>query len=197
MGTKTMTTAILEQPIARNLSDVEQRPSATTTTLSRDSLLSTYLKPIRFFRYPFHGGEFTISMERTPPSWFFPTIESLGGLLSLERGWDSYGSPRIDPKYVSAALDLIFITMQDNTPPPSIVPTSRGGLQLEWHIRGIDLEIEFISPYRIHLFWDNPGAGRFVDAEVSQDLGPLFEALSSITLTDEETYDEDASDGEG
>ena len=27
--------------------------------------------------------------------------------------------------------------------PPSVVPTEPGGVQLEWHIGGVDIEIEF------------------------------------------------------
>ena len=133
-----------------------------------------------------------ISMVRTPPQWFLPTIEEIVGLLSLEPGWDSYGSPPINPHLVVAVIDLIFDTMQDNTPGPSVVPTSRGGIQLEWHIRGIDLEIEIISPYRLHLVLDDPRTGQSMDTEITQDLSLLIEAISSIAHPEQDT-----SDGEG
>ncbi len=35
--------------------------------------------------------------------------------------------------------------MRKNTIAPTVVPTVHGGIQLEWHTRGIDLEIE-VSP---------------------------------------------------
>ncbi len=31
--------------------------------------------------------------------------------------------------------------MPENAPPPSIVPLTDGGLQVEWHLNGRDLEI--------------------------------------------------------
>ena len=52
-------------------------------------------------------------------------------LHELKAGWDSYGAPAIAPEAVAAAQGF------------DVVPTSAGGVQLEWHRHGCDLEIEW------------------------------------------------------
>lgn len=39
---------------------------------------------------------------------------------------------------------------------PSVVPTNKG-IQFEWHVAGIDLEMEFVSPSAVELFIDDNG----------------------------------------
>lgn len=66
-------------------------------------------------------------------------------LLKLPRNWDGYGADPIHPRCKAMVLDVLDRVVQEDTPPPSVVPTRPGGVQLEWHTNGIDLEIE-ISP---------------------------------------------------
>ncbi len=64
----------------------------------------------------------------TPPA-LIAKLES----MPTESGWDSYGgSPTTD-----AAKDVARIMLA----PPCIVPTNSGGIQLEWHQGGWDIEI--------------------------------------------------------
>jgi len=39
---------------------------------------------------------------------------------------------------------------------PSVVTTNKG-IQFEWHVAGIDLEMEFVSPSAVELFIDDNG----------------------------------------
>lgn len=41
-------------------------------------------------------------------------------------------------------------------PEPFITPTNRGGVVIEWHTRGIDLEIEVEAPDLYHVSFENP-----------------------------------------
>ncbi len=85
---------------------------------------------------------------RSRPQWLEPTMRAVADLATLEHDWDSYGAPPIDSVLLVAGASLLLLTMRDNTPPPAVVPTSRGGLAFEWHTRGIDLEIEIVTPSR-------------------------------------------------
>ena len=58
-------------------------------------------------------------------------------LAALPPGWDSYGAKEITPLAIDGCR--AFANSM------SIVPTSEGGIQLEWHALGVDLEIE-IAP---------------------------------------------------
>lgn len=58
---------------------------------------------------------------------------TLDRLADLKANWDSYGAPALS----SAALKVAR-TMLDA---PQVVPTPGGGIQLEWHQDGLDIEI--------------------------------------------------------
>lgn len=56
-------------------------------------------------------------------------------LRQLKRNWDSYDSLPIDPATIDRA-ELFVNRMQ-------IMPCSDGGVQLEWHTHGYDIELTF------------------------------------------------------
>jgi hypothetical protein len=80
----------------------------------------------------------------------------LDAFTRLPIGWDSYSAPplRTDvPAYAMAALSTI---MKPQTPLPQVVPTSVGGVQLEWHENKIDLELHITAPHKCEVwFRDN------------------------------------------
>lgn len=57
-------------------------------------------------------------------------------LLELKPNWDSYHAKEID---VQSAINAdMFLNKHVN-----IIPTVSGGIQLEWHVHGLDIEISF------------------------------------------------------
>jgi hypothetical protein len=93
-------------------------------------------------------------------------VEKLGQLLMMPSGWDSYGARKIQLACVASAFETALAILQDDMPPPAVVPTSGGGVQLEWHTRGIDLEIEFCSPSRILASCEDQRTGEAWDERV-------------------------------
>src|SRR2546427_9995094 len=89
------------------------------------------------------------SASSDPPRWVMPALQSIAELTALPPNWDSYGARAINRHIVNASLNLLVSIMRDSTPPPSAVPTAQGGVQLEWHARGIDLEIT-LNPHQTH-----------------------------------------------
>jgi hypothetical protein len=71
-------------------------------------------------------------------------IESLNNLRNLEPNWDTYGAPAIAPESIDTAIRLARFLPDHAMPEPSVVPTSGGGVQLEWHQGGFDIEVEFL-----------------------------------------------------
>jgi antitoxin (DNA-binding transcriptional repressor) of toxin-antitoxin stability system len=114
-------------------------------------------------------------------SWLLPTIRTLAELLDLPEGWSSYPARRIDPAAVIWALELLGKVMQTETPAPIVVPTARGELELEWHLRGIDLEVHPVSPGRLYFYFEDQRSGRVDEQELDADLSPLVEALAELT----------------
>jgi hypothetical protein len=91
------------------------------------------------------------------PSWLKPALDQLIPLLSLPEGWNSYRARRIGADVVRRAIEVLAALMPEGVPPPSIVPTVRGGVQLEWHRFGKDLEIEIEPTLRIHALGPDDG----------------------------------------
>jgi hypothetical protein len=78
------------------------------------------------------------------PAWMSPAIARLRALLSLPPNWNSYGSMPIAPSTIHRALQFMVSALPSRAPTPAIVPTPSGGVQLEWHQDGLDVEIELL-----------------------------------------------------
>jgi hypothetical protein len=82
-----------------------------------------------------------------------PLFEAAHKLVKLPENWDSYGGHRVSLFYAQYALELVSAFMRKNLPLPSLVPTTAGGVQLEWHTRGIDLEVKVESLRGVHVYF--------------------------------------------
>jgi hypothetical protein len=58
-------------------------------------------------------------------------------------------------------IQLLADLLNSEVPSPLIVPRVRGGIQLEWHTAGVDIEVYVDSPETITFF-----AGRHGEEEV-------------------------------
>ncbi len=80
-----------------------------------------------------------------PRPWLRSVLESFADVMQLPAGWDSYGAAPPSREAAVAAFTFLVGAMAPTTSPPSIVPMSDGGIQLEWHRNGLDVEIDFPS----------------------------------------------------
>jgi len=112
-------------------------------------LVSAFQQPIlmpRQRKYYSRGQTYTIEWQdhgQPLPAWFDALMQGFVDLLTLSTNWDSYGAGAIDSKLVHGAVNFINGLLGPATPAPRVVPLSSGGLQLEWHRQGIDLEVVF------------------------------------------------------
>jgi hypothetical protein len=80
------------------------------------------------------------------------TVQTFIELLELPGRWNSYDAKQIRKENVTAAVNLLGRLMRPGTPAPIVVPKVRGGVQLEWHTKGVNLEIAIDSPADITFF---------------------------------------------
>jgi hypothetical protein len=101
-------------------------------------------------------------------------------LLTLPHNWDSYGARTIDPYVVQAAMDSMNRLLGPESPAPRVVPLSNGGLQLEWHRKGIDLEITFEQGEPPIFYYRNRPNGEEGDFELAGQGQVLKDVLTAL-----------------
>jgi hypothetical protein len=107
-------------------------------------------------------------------AWFNDAIARLDDLATLASDWDSYGAKPVAADMAIAAVRFLaeVAVASPDVHQPSIVPLADGGIQVEWHRSGIDLEVTFSD--------DEPGVYR-VDHIANETADrPLSDALSEV-----------------
>ena len=125
-------------------------------------------------------GKVAFVFSEPPPRWSRDLLAKISELGDLEEDWDSYGARPVDPQCAIATVTLLLSVFDSSTPKPSIVPTSRGGIQLEWHRAGANLEIEIESPSRFHVFFEDEQAGKESEVTLTGNLQPLVPLLERL-----------------
>lgn len=91
------------------------------------------------------GNQLTVvpmGIERAILDVLMPVIERMAELVALPRGWDSRAASRISDTALRRTIEFLLEYVADGVDCPVVVPTVRGGLQLEWHNNGVDVEVE-------------------------------------------------------
>lgn len=177
-----MTISLAEPPgIREGITDTDFRVPVESMTTGRTVMLSALPKPLQEMRFPFTDGELVLVGDIDPRLWLAPTAQALVDLLDLPAGWDSYGARPVDRRHVDAALRVLLLIMRHNTPAPSVVPTNRGGVQLEWHTGGIDLEIETLSTQELLVSFEDSTTGDEWEHKISSDLTRLVKCIARLT----------------
>lgn len=126
-------------------------------TMSRDALLTRGDVIVSTSISSERRSPVVVKLDEPPiegpmPGWVMPTAEAFADLLELPVGWNSYNANAVDPRAIELAGALLAGVMEESTPPPTVVPTVRGGVQLEWHRNGLDLEIAVHSHRPVAVF---------------------------------------------
>ena len=86
-------------------------------------------------------GRSNRGQELLNTEWFNPTLQAMAALPWRTDNWTS-GGKRTQRVAVVKMLSLLAKILDNRTPSPNVVPTWRGGVQVEWHRNGVYLEIE-------------------------------------------------------
>ena len=70
----------------------------------------------------------------------------LRDLLRLPKGWNSHGAEPVSHAACKQTVEFLTTYLAEGVAGPVLVPTVRGGVQLEWHRQGVDIEVE-VSPF--------------------------------------------------
>jgi hypothetical protein len=105
-------------------------------------------------------------------TWKRDLAKRLAEFMTLPEDWDSHGAPQLSFEIFFAALKNLESMMTPETLLPDVVPTVRGGIQIEWHDRGIDVEVE-VEP-------DKPVGVYIAEADAVSGQEGSFEEMGSV-----------------
>jgi hypothetical protein len=123
------------------------------------------------------GPRVLVSMPRAA-AWTMPALERLAELCALPANWDSYGAEPVRVEVAKGVIELLNQLLDAGTQVPYIVPTNRGGIQLEWHTAEADLEVSVDRPPRFSFELHDAHAGQLDEDEDSLDFDRLAAHLS-------------------
>jgi hypothetical protein len=114
------------------------------------------------------------------PAWMVSTVSALSRTLNLPDNWDSYGGKKTQKVVVIRALTLLGQVMSVNSPAPSVVPLSDGGIQFEWHRKNQDLEITLSANEVPTFYYQHLGRGQEKEGQATEInlLASLVESIS-------------------
>jgi hypothetical protein len=82
--------------------------------------------------------------------WYRAALDRISDLTALAVGWNGYDAREVKADMVIDAAAFLAKVAFPGIAPPSITPLADGGVQVEWHRGGLDIEIAFSD--------DEPGA---------------------------------------
>lgn len=112
-------------------------------------------------------------------AWVREATERFDYLLSLSPGWDGHEAVPVKNEHVLAAGKFLSTVMAPETAAPAIVPTADGGIQIEWHQGGVDVEVLFSDCDDDALYvhdlasrkeWEGPAVEGFSEFELASRL---------------------------
>jgi hypothetical protein len=123
-----------------------------------------------------------VSDAKDRPTWVAEIDDRLAELVALPENWNSYGARRVDPAVARSTRELLLQTVRADTPRPALVPTSHGGIQIEWHTEGVDLEIEIPKADRYLVLWERARDQGEEELELGPgDLPRLRQLVASVS----------------
>lgn len=177
---------LADEYIPTGLSDSDRYVTAATSKLEGGlssgeiGLRPTNLAPARQLQ---ESARLKVRTYGRPPNWVLATARAFDEIMALPTNWDSYSARRVDVGAAEAAFAVLGQVMTDTTPPPVVIPMASGGVQLEWHERGIDLEIAVYPDRRVEVLYEDlakrePWEGNFREAQevVAEALGRISAA---------------------
>lgn len=113
--------------------------------------------------------------------WQSEAQRRLAYLIRLPEGWDGHQGRPVVPTIAEYAYHLMeALLLRPGVPMPSITPLSYGGLVLEWHRKGWDVEIEIDAPASHCVYTHDLASGAEEDFRLGYRLERLKHVVAKI-----------------
>jgi hypothetical protein len=104
------------------------------------------------------------------PWWFDEYLnQELNRLFALPAGWDGFSSDLVTIEAIQKAVTVLVMIADETTPAPQFFPLRDGGIQVEWHVGGNDIEVEVNGVGEAYVFAARSDGEVIADGEVGAE----------------------------
>jgi len=148
--------------------------SAVTPTRGTTSEVPEKIFGSAFTPTPTRPDEVTIRVTPSAQARLERAFREMQSFAVLDAGWDSYGARLVQSDAILQTLRLLAVVFntREDIADPMIVPTSEGGVQIEWDRDDVHLELEVRPSLEVDVYWERP------DGETWE--GPLQNSQPSL-----------------
>jgi hypothetical protein len=125
------------------------------------------------------GSMFPGTQFNPPPRWLIDVAGRIERLSALPPGWDGHHANAIDRRALLAAWAFLGGIASYVRVPPTMVPTVSGGVALEWHRGGVDLELEFEGSGGVTASYED-GTGWEYEGPIDQYYSATIRAVTGL-----------------
>lgn len=98
------------------------------------------------------------------------SLSDLFRLRQLNDGWADKDSRALTEYACKTAVSILVALAIPAPPSPQLVPLLDGGVQIEWHVNGYDVEVEVDPTGEVHTFIAGPDESIVLDRELPPSL---------------------------
>lgn len=123
------------------------------------------------------------STDLSAQRWEAKLVPKISRMSEYGEGWDGYSAKRVSYEACMFAINILNNIMRPSTPCPQVVPTSSGSVQIEWHEKGIDLEVRVSGAYKCDLYCEDatrPG-DQPMEVAIGADLSLLIQCVDELS----------------
>lgn len=124
---------------------------------------------------------YDVARVEVEPEWRKIVQRRLREIETLPARWDCYGARRVNPLLSPQVVGTLHKLMRSESPIPDVVPTVRGGIQVEWHAGEFDIELEFVTPSQIEVYALDLRTNQVSEFAVTYDVGAVAMLVSEMT----------------
>lgn len=123
------------------------------------------------------GPDVVVTFNSAAPAWLQEIAQRLDQLGGFDNGWDGHDARAMAEDAVVMMLHVLQQVAVPGVPMPDMVLSPEGGLQIEWHQNGWDIEIEARSSGDIEAWACPPGGGDTLWSETLIDMPQFVQVL--------------------
>lgn len=123
------------------------------------------------------------TLALSSPPWMREVEDRINEILALTADWDGEGSVAPDAMCALNVVNFLLGVALHETPAPAITPTSGGGMSVEWHVGGYDLEVKFSSDGTRSYFYVEPD-GTEAEGDAGRDEDAVARWVSELPVRD-------------